>query len=148
MSSSALSGAATAAAMVAAAAAAAAYIVHKTGTPVIVQRMDQDLASVTTPAPPPSPIAKAVAATGDAAAAAAAAVLPASLLPSPTRHGTKRASFLLDSPLAGVTADDLHVPPPAPPRVARAASRAFSDIQKPGQDDWAEQMERLGDLPF
>ena len=132
--------------MVAAAAAAAAYIVHKTGggAPVLVQRLDRDLAAVTTPAPPPSPLAAVAAATADAAAA----VLPASLLPSPSHHGTKRASFLLDSPLAGVTAEDLHVPPRAPPKVARAASRAFSDIQQPAQDDWAEQMERLGDMPF
>ena len=102
----------------------------------MIKTLRQDFTAVTMPAPPPTL----------AAAAAAAAALPASL--SPTRLGAKRASFLLDSPLAGVTAEDLHVPPRAPPKVARAASRAFSDIQQPAQDDWAEQMERLGDMPF
>ena len=107
----------------------------ETGEPDLIKTLHQDFTAVTTPAPPPTPAV-------DAAAAAAAAALPASL--SPTRLGAKRASFLLDSPLAGVTAEDLHVPPRAPLRVARSASRASaSGTQQPAQDDWAAQLERL-----
>ena len=98
----------------------------------MIKTLRQDFTAVTMPAPPPTL----------AAAAAAAAALPASL--SPTRLGAKRASFLLDSPLAGVTAEDLHVPPRAPLRVARSASRtSASGTQQPAQDDWAAQLERL-----
>ena len=116
----------------------------ETGTPDMVKKLEQDLEAVTTAAPPPTPIAAAAAATDAAAAATAAATaaaLPASLHPSPPRHGAKRARFLLDSPLAGVTAGDLHVAA-QPPRTACATSHAGADSVEP-QDDWAAQLERL-----